>query len=172
MLLLCSVFSVLGSSVLGSWFSSGLDLDHERHDDDRAGAAKLAPELIAARLRERVRDRQLHAFQQYDSELSENRLKAVKHSLADNGMHILFPFFTQREINRVRNVLSKYHSAHSPEQRKMAHADIATHIPQVMHTLNNENLSRLLAALDPSYVLRKVCYTPRQSKAKGEETWR
>jgi predicted DNA-binding transcriptional regulator YafY len=129
------------------------------------GMKVIAPRKLKANIKERVTG----AVDLYNTELSEGGLKTASLRLEHKGFAILNHVYTQRSMKKIGNSLHKYFK--NSDKKIFAKRALLKAIPELKSLLFNQNLKRIVNAIDPNAFLSKAIYFDKPAQSNWYVTW-
>ena len=119
-------------------------------------------------LKRSIRNRLKGAADLYDTELSEKGLIKARKKLKKQGYAMLNQLYTSREI---RKILAHLDSVTDSTGKTFACRRLLQEVPGLVPVLLNQNLLRVVQAIDPKAFLTKAIYFDKPPKANWYVTW-
>lgn len=129
------------------------------------GIRVIAPD----RLRRSVRKRLENALDNYYTEISRIGLKEAVRKLNKAGFSILQQVYTKQELNKLKKELTRYFEKHPTERH--GKRKLLKDIPQLKPLILNENLRKIIQAVNRNAYLIKATYFDKPSDSNWKVNW-
>src|SRR5690606_21302011 len=127
----------------------------------------IAPE----RLKRRIKEILTHALDLYQNEFNSSSIHNSILKLTHKGVAILYHVFSKREINQVRNAIHGYSKSKGDERNTHAIRNLLREIPGLKNLILNDNLKKVLKAIDPKLFLTKAIFFDKTPDANWFVNW-
>jgi predicted DNA-binding transcriptional regulator YafY len=122
-----------------------------------------------AGLRRSIQSRLQNGIDQYRTELSDKGIVRAKRNLDRNGYGIINDVYTKREIRKTIKILDSFFD--QSDEPVFGKRTLLKDIPDLKSVLINENLQRIIHAIDPNAFLVKAIYFDKPEAQNWYVTW-
>ena len=159
---------VIAHDRFGVTFSIQIQLNFEAEREFLGfgpGIKILSPERFKRRINQKFRD----AYDLYETELYEKKLRIIQNKFPRKGTEVFGPVFTQREIH----LISRFLERELIQDRKNVYAcrQLLNRFPDLHDHLFTENLQKIIYTIDPNAFLTKAIYFDKPLEANWYVTW-
>lgn len=127
--------------------------------------------ISPSRLRSRIKGKLTHAIDLYNTELNENTIKNYHKRLDSRGYIIANHIYTKREAAKIGLMLHHYKNENPRSSKDFAIHNIIGKIPNLHQLILNNNLKKILSAIDEDLFLTKSIYFNKPEQADYYVTW-
>jgi predicted DNA-binding transcriptional regulator YafY len=161
---------IVESSNAGVTFSLNVQLNFEL-EREILGFGDHVKIIAPERLKRRIKDILEHALDQYQYEFNTVALHNNIQKLIHKGFCILHHVFTKKEVNQMRNMIYGYFKSTGQTEEAHAIRNLLHEIPGLKKLVLNENLLKILKAIDPNLFLTKAIYFDKTQESNWYVTW-
>ncbi len=125
------------------------------------------------KLRSSIKERLLHAIDEYNTELNSSLLSNYQNRLNARGYIVTNHVFSRKSIGTMGRILHQYKVDH-PElvnDQVFAIRKLFIEIPQLLEVCVNHNIKKILEAFGGNYFLTKALYFDKPPKSNWYVTW-